>query len=108
MYMTVLEDDTDGSFFFDALEEINSSLDIIKTVDVDDYTFSFEDPSQPYSFSDEGFSAQHGSIFIVLPLMLNAKFLLANLRMMVLFPTIMHICSPIFQTKMYLVISTKI
>ena len=41
MYMTVLEDDTDGGFFFDALEEIDSSLDVIKTVNVGDYTFSY-------------------------------------------------------------------
>ena len=52
MYMTVLENDTDGDFFFDALEGTDSSLDVIKTVDVGDYTFSFEDPSQLYSFSN--------------------------------------------------------
>ena len=60
MYMTVLEDDDDSDFFFDALEDVDSSLDVIKTVDFGDYTFSYEDPSQTYSFSDEGSSAQHG------------------------------------------------
>ena len=59
MYETVLEDDTDCHFFFDALEEINSSLDVINTIDIDDYPFSFEDPSNPYSFSNEGSAAQH-------------------------------------------------
>ena len=108
MYMTFLEDDTDGDFFFDALEEIDSSLDVIKTVDVGHYTFSFEDPFQSYSFSDEGSSAQHGERIYRTTLVLNAKFLLANLRIMVLFPTIIHIGSPIFQIKTFLVISTKL
>ena len=47
-------------FFFDALEDVDSSLDVIKTVEFGDYTFLYEDPSQPYSISDEGSSAQHG------------------------------------------------
>ena len=60
MYLTVFDDDTDGNFFFNALEEIASSLDVINTVDVGDYIFSFEDPSNPYSLSNEGSpSAQH-------------------------------------------------
>ena len=60
MYMIVMEDDIGGDIFFGALEQIDSSLDVINTVDVGDYIFSFEDPSQLYSFSDEGSSAQHG------------------------------------------------
>ena len=52
MFLNVMEDDTDGNFFFNALEEIDSNLDVINKVDVGDYTFFFEDPSHPYSFSN--------------------------------------------------------
>lgn len=53
MYETVLEDNTNNDFFFYALEEIDSSLDVLNTIDIGDYIFSFEDPANPYSFSDE-------------------------------------------------------
>lgn len=59
MYLTILEDDIHGDFFFDTLEKIDSNLDVINTIDVGDYIFSFEDSSNPYSFSYEGSTTQH-------------------------------------------------
>ena len=46
--------------FFDALEEIDSCLNVNIIIDVGDYTFSFEDPSNQYSSSNDGSADQHG------------------------------------------------
>ena len=57
-YDIVLEDNTDGDFFFDALKDVDSSLDAY--VDVDDYTFLIKDSYTPFSFPREGTANDHG------------------------------------------------
>ena len=58
LYETVLEDDVAGDFFFDALDEIDCSLDTF--VDVGDYTFLVQDPSTPFLTPDQGNADVHG------------------------------------------------
>ena len=58
LYDTVLEDNIDGDFFFDALEDVDPSLDAY--VDVGDYAFSIKDPYTPFSFPGEGTADNHG------------------------------------------------
>ena len=55
---TILEDYIDGDFFFDALEDVDSSLD--SYADVGDYTFLTKDPYTPLSFPLERTANDHG------------------------------------------------
>ena len=58
VYNSVLQDDTNGDFFYDALEEVDTTLDAYVTVG--DYTFSIKDPSSSFFLLNEGTAEAHG------------------------------------------------
>ena len=57
LYDMILEDDIEGDFFFDALDNVDSSLDTYG-----DYTFLVKDPSASFSFIAETNSNNDGEL----------------------------------------------
>ena len=78
LYDTVLEDNIDSAFFFDTLEDVDSSLDAY--VDVGDYTFLIKDPYTPFSFPGEGTADNHGERIYCHVLGANIKVFVSELE----------------------------